>query len=544
MPASSVILPYAVLEKSRKKKFDTNMELAAILSLAEARRKKHAMVGFSTEKILFVSKLHYPLWIVPWESTCLIVDGLQIFLSNLTYMELPDIELFLNDIERGQTIREEFSKALDKHSQTLTGFSEAINIPMEAVVTDKALLSSIAVYVEEAQALNATITGNVVLIPPKITHDAAEERAKQVSDLYERLQSDVKELEHAALVVDEAMQLHDQRILREMELVSEAFKDEIDSVKPEMEKKVELLLKERDAKIERMNKAFEAELNKKIREKESRQKRLEKLELQRTEYKKRLELRRNRHDRIGVARWEHSVRTCENKISEVKEGIQGISHSIEKVRKQNQEDIDKLKYGYQTLIDRERNKIVEIEASLESVTKAKKGESEKLQLMTRRIVSQLGQLAENKRLHMADLQGLTIPWKLEQVTLLAVPFFLIGYKAERKLRYSLYPPFKVMSSEGIVKKIEKTILSFRLGSRIKLLLQSRSKALEKMFSIFLEEKIKSDKTFGESLRELGMWSNVLEKADFKEVLTKGLKELQAEGWIKQEEGVLLLKQYA
>jgi len=544
MPAVSLILPYTVPEKSRKKKFNANMELTAVLCLAEARRIKHVMVGFSPEKILFISKLHYPLWAVPWENGCLIIDGLQILSSTLVYMALPDMELFFNDIERSQTFREQFQNALEKHAQTFAGFSETVRIPMKALVADKVLLSDVSKYVEETLALKADVTGNLILIPPKLNEDAAGESTKKVFDLYERVQSDVKGLEHAARVLNEMTQFHEQKILREIELVSEAFKEEVDRVKPGVEKKVELLLRERNAKIEKMNRAAEAELNAKLREKERRQRELEKLELNRTEYKKRLEIRRSRHDKIGIARWEHSLRTCENKKSEVKERIHNLSRYIEKIHKQNQEGIDKLKYGYQTLLDRERKKIADVEASLESITKAKEGEKEKLRLMTRRIVSLIEQRAEQKRLQAAELKNLAIPWKSEQGTLLGVPFYLVGYKAEDKLHYRVYPPLRVMSSEGIVKKIEKTLLSFRLASRIKLLLQPRSKMLNKMFNTVLEEKMKTDRALEGSLRELGVSNNLLTNPSFKEALTKGMEELKSEGWIKQEEGAILIKMYA
>jgi len=543
MNDASLILPFTVLEKSRKKKFDANMELTAILCLAEAKRKKHVMVGSSPERISFITKLHYPLWAVPWENGCLLMDGLQTFSSTLTYMVLTDLELFFDDIERSQTLREQFRNSLDKHAQTFAGFSETARIPMEAIVADEVLLSDFSEYVEETLAQKTDVTGNLILIPPKLNANAAGESAKKIFDLYERIQSDVKGLEHAARVLSEIMQFHEQKILREIQLVNEAFKEEVDRVKPAVEKKVELLLKERDAKIEDMDRAAGAELNAKLREKERRQRELEKLEINRTEYKSRLDIRRHRHDRIGVARWERSLRTCENKISEVKERIHYLYNLIEKNRRQNQENVNRLKYSYQAVIDRERKKIADIEASQESVIKAKENENEKLKLLTRSITILIERLIEQKKLHTSELKSLTIPWKPEQVTLLGVPFYLVGYETEDKVHYHLYPPLRVMSSEGIVKKIKKTLLSFRLASRIKLLLQPRSKALNKMFNIVLEEKRKTDKTFEESLRELGDSNNLLTNLNFKETLSKGLEELRAEGWIKQEESAILMKRY-
>jgi len=544
MLTESLFLPFAVPEKSRKKKFIGNMELAAVLCLAEARRKKRVMVGFSSEQISFISKLYYPLWAVPWMNGSLIIDGLQLLSSTLSYMTLPYLELFFKDVELGQTFREQFRKALEKHTKTFAVFSETLRIPMKSVVEDKVLLSDVAEYIEETIALKTDITGNMVLLPPKLDEGAAGESAKKVFDMYERVQSDIKGLEYASNILNEMTLFHESKILHEIELANETFKEEIDRVKPVVEKKVELLLKERDAKIEKISRAAEAALNVKLREKERRQQEQARLELNITEYKRRLDVRRNRHDKIGTARWEHTIRTCENKMSEVKERIHDISYYIEKIRKQNQEDVNKLKYGYQELIDRERKKIVGIEESHGSVVKAKEIEKEKLRLGTARIISNIEKLAEQKKLQAEELRSLAIPWQAEEVTLLGVPFYLVGYKANNKLRLNVYPPLRVMSSDGIVKKIEKTLLNFRLASRIKLLLQPRSKALSEMLNIVFEEKMKTIKTIEESLRELGMSNNLLTKKDFKEALTTGVEELRAEGWIKQEEGSFLIKTYA
>ena len=537
VPNTSLILPYTVLEKSRKKKFDRNMELTAIICLAEEKRK-------TPEKISFVSKLHYPLWAVPWENGCLIVDGLQILSPTFTYMALPDLESFLNDIEHGRTIREQFLNALDKHAQTFAGAPETTDIPMKAIVVDKALLSDVPEYVEETFFQKTDVIGNIILIPPKLDKDKADENTRKILDLYERIQSDIKSLENVANTLNEIMRFHQQKILHEIELASEVFREEIDEVEPVVEEKIELLLKERDAKIEKMNRAAEVLLNARLREKERRQRELEKLELKRAEYRGKLDVRKGRHDKIGVTRWEQSLRTCENRISEIRQTIHNLSEYIEKIRRQNQEDINMLKYDYQALIDIERKMITDIKDSQESVTKAKENEKEKLQFLTSNIVDLIEQLREQKRLHATELKSLTIPWQTEQVTLLGVPFYLVVYKTETKFFYDVYPPLRAMSPEGIVKKIEKALLSFSLESRIKLLLQPRSKALSKMLNITLEEKIKADRTFEEKLRELGLSNNLLADPNFKEALNDGLKELKTEGWVKPEEGFILMKTYA
>jgi hypothetical protein len=534
VPTKSLLLPYTVLEKARKKKFDENMELSVITCLAEAKRKTH-------EKISFISKLHYPFWAIPWKNGCLVIDGMLIISATFTYLTLPDLESFLNDIERGQTVRELFLNALDKHARTFASFSETVDIPIKTIVVDKVFLSDFSEYVEDTILLKTDATGKIILLPPRLDENAANERAKKILELYERMQSDTKRLKHAADTLNEITQFHQQKILHEIELSKRAFEEEIDKVEPVVENQVDLLLRERDAKIEKINKTAEAELNARLREKEKHQRELERLELKRAEYKGKMDVRKGRHDKLGVTRWEQRLRTCENRIFKIKQAIHNLSVHIEKIRRKNQENINEVKYDYQASIDIERKKIIDIRVLQESVAKAKETENEKLGLWTSHIVGLIEQLREQDSLKAEELMSLTIPWQPEQAILLGVPFYLVGYKTGGKHLYSIYPPLRAMSSEGIIKKIEKALLTFSLEYRIHLLSQPRSKALSKMLCITLEEKMKTDRTFEEKLRELGASNNLLANPKFKEALKFGLEELKTEGWIKSEEGSTVMK---
>jgi len=533
---ASLILPYAVLEKSREKKFDRNMEFAAIICLAEEKRK-------TPEKISFISKLHYPLWAIPWKNGCLIIDGLHIFYPTFTYMTLPDLESFLNDIEYGRKIRNQFLNALDKHAVTFNGFQETSDITMKSIIFDKELLSDILDYVKETIISKTVVTEKIVVVPPKFDKTVTGENAKIFFDLYDRIQYDIDSLEHSAETLKDIMHFHRQKILHEIELVNEFLREKIDEIEPAVEKKIENLLKERDAKIKKITRVAEGELNARLREKERRKRELEKLEFKRAEYRARLGIRKDRHDKVGIKRWEQRLRTCEDRISEIKKILHNLSKYVQKISRQNQEDVRKLKYKYQPLIDIERKKIENIKASQESITKAKGNEDENLQFLASRIVGLIEQLKEQKSLRAAELESFIVLWQMKETTLLCVPFYIAGCKTETKFFYDIYPPLRVMNTEGIVKRIEKALLSFSLGSRIKLLLQPRSKALCEMINLTLEEKIQADKIFEENLQGLCASNNLLTSPDFKEKLNNGLEKLKTEKWIKEEESSILIEKY-
>jgi len=233
----------------------------------------------------------------------------------------------------------------------------------------------------------------------------------------------------------------------------------------------------------------------------------------------------------------------QNKISEIKERIHILSHYIEKIQEQKESDINKFRYSYQGLIDRERRKIADIEASMDSSIEARQKETEELRLLSTQIVNCIERLIEQKRLQEYKLSSVAIPLRLEQSTLMCIPFYLAAYRSRERLQYRVFPPLMVMSYEGIVEKIKKTIWSLRLASRINLFMQPRFKALDKLFSLAFEQQTKADKAFDEKLRELGASNNILTIPNFKEMLTKGFEELKKEGWIKQEEEDALMRAY-
>lgn len=543
MPTASLVLPFAVPAKERIKAFTPNMELAVIMFLTEARRRKRGLLETTPKKTSFVSKLHYPLWAVPWENESLIIDGLGILSSVITSQVSPDFTVFIDDTERGASAREQFLSALEKHEKTFRDFAKIDEAQINALMTDSELLSAIFEYLKETSSLSREANTALVLAPPKLDRQAAIERAKQVSNLYKQGQSEIKGLEYAKNLLIETMKLHEQLILKEVESTREAYEAEISKFRPSVEKKVEILLKERDARIAKMNKIMGNELRAKERERERRERELQRLELSRSEYLKRRENRKRRHDKIGVTHWEHRIRICENKIEELKVRVRALSEFIEKTRRQNEADTEKLRYAYQALIDQEKKKIVDIEVQRDRNVEAKQAEAERLKVATNLIAGQIEALSERKRKLEEELKKSAIPLQFENATLLCLPFYLACYQVGEKTQFQVFPPFRVVSSEGILKSVEKTIRSLRPESRVRLFLQPRSKALGKMLDFVFEEKIKSDKNFSENLLQAAASANVMEKRNFKETLTRGIEELEAEGWISQSQGDALIKAY-
>jgi len=543
MSHTSLILPYTVQDKSREKPFTSSMETAAILCLVEANRKKPGILGSTSETVAFVSKLHYPLWAVPWETECLIVDGLGATVTTVSYERLPEVSLFVEDLKGGSTAREQFRNALEKHAQTFKGFVETAQISFESIIEDEELLSAISKHVEESTASGANLTRRIALVPPTLDENAALENSEKVMDLWRQIQSDLKGLQHAIDVLNAETKFHEQMILREIENLQETYDDKIARVKPAVDKRVEKLSRERDGKIQKLEQTTGRTLKARERFRERLVRQLEKLEQDEDLFQKRRDALKRRGDRLGVSRWENKMRTCQDKTKEVKKRIRVVTQQIEQVRKQSEVAIENFRKGYQALIDDENRKISELEVSRDSAVETLEKESEWMSSANSFILNQVEKLLERKRLHADQLKKMAIPWKSQRLTLVGVPFYLVRYETEEKSRHTAYPPVNAMDSGGIKRKIQRAIWGFSLDSRIRLLLHSRSKALEKMFDTVLVKGMERDTVLERKVRELGSYNDLVKKQNFTEELTKGLEELRNEGWINTEEENAILKAY-
>ena len=542
MPNPTLILPYAVEDKARKKPFTLDMEISAILCLAEARRKKPRILNASFEKVSFISKLHYPIWIVPWKDSCLIVDGLQTFSHTFPYVKLPDVELFTEEIKRGIADKEQFRSTLTEHAQTFEK-PELAPISLEAILAEENLLSMLTACFEQVSILDERRSEHVALVPPILNEKKALEKAEKVVELWRQIQFDIKGLRYAINVLNEETNFEEEMILREIEHVRELYEAKIAPLRPIVEKKIEKLFLDRDAKIAKLDRLTERKLAVRLRERRRSKRELERLERNLIEYKKRRKMSKRRGNDISVSKWEHRMKVYQNKLSETRGKLQSVSELIEHIQRQNEREVREVEADYQLLIENERRKILDLEASQKLEVESRQRQIEEMKTEVLIIIEQILRLIELKKSEASTVKENTIPQRIEKIALLCLPFYLVRYEAKQKVRYLLVPPGVAMDFKGIVKTLQKAIHRFSLQSRIKLLLRSKSKAMEKMLKEVVIKKIRSDKTLEKAVHELGVSNNVVHNSSFKEILTKGIEELRNEGWVNREEKEVILKTY-
>ena len=543
MPHRSLILPFIVEGGGWESPFASDLELAAVVCLAEAQRKKGGLLSSSVEKAAFISKVYYPLWLVPWEDRCLVVNGLGLSSYEATYAKPPDLKVFIEDLERSGISRGDFKEALKRHLETFKDFIEVARVSVKGLITQKDLLNSLLKYLGKGKVLDESSNESLALIPPELGEEQALEACDKVVKLWRLIKGDAKGLQYALKLLDEMISLHEHGIHCEIERIREKYGREISNLTLTVEDKVKKLIQKRDSEIKKVEKGAEKKLKSAMRKMERSKRKLQRLERNEIVILKRIEHFKRKGNEAKVAYWEQKLRECRREIGNVERELKSISSQIERIKREGEERIKGVQESFERMISLERERVKELEDQRNSEIEAKQKELEDLKFKAEHIASQIEELINRKEKYAATLRNeTTIPWKLDEETLVHIPLYLVKYEEKEKARYGLHPPMLASSHNSLLKKIRK-VWSFSLESRIKLLISPFSKDLEKMLNSALIERMSKDEAFKEKIDRICQSNNILGTRDFRKLLTDGINQLKRRELVKFDEAMAILKQY-
>jgi len=536
-------LPFAVEDISREDKpFTYDMEVAAVVCLAEGQRKKPGLLGGPPEKISFVSKMHYPLWAVPWGDKCLILDGLGFSSCGDQYSTPPNIKLFIEDLKGNCSSREGFLGTLRKHRETFKSFVSSVDVSLNAIVGNKSLLSALLEQIKQGTPISENAKPLIILL--ELKRDAALESYEKFIQHWRQVQADIKGFQYALNILQEETKLHERGILCEIEQLRVKYEDEISRIKPIVEQKVKSLMRRREAEIAKIAKSAEKKLRAVEKEKEKYENKLHTLRREMILLHKKADASKRKRDESRAARWSYELKRCQREIDRIQGEIKATSRLIERTRKESEDTAKEIEERYQRAVEQEEAKVADLVALLDSEIEARRGGLEEIMSASSHIRNLIGQLMEQEKLHVSKLeQEATVPWKRDEITLVYMPFYLVKYERETEVRYRIHPPIVAMDYKGVLRTFEKAIRSFSLESRINLLLHPRSKELSELLNSAFMGKIREDKAFEEKIFEIRRSANLFNSDDFKEVLSKGIRELGDEGWVNPKEASTILREY-
>jgi predicted nucleic acid-binding Zn-ribbon protein len=539
---SAIVLPYATEDLGRKNPFSEDMEFAAIMCIAEAKRKKQGLLGATAEKLASISKLHYPLWAIPWSDNCLLLEGMGTISSNVLRLKPPDVENFIENLRKARTSKEPYLNTLRSHLETFSAFASQTELPVKGLVKNKELLHDILNYLKDSQTKTDSSVFQTSLIQPTINKGDAVEIVDEILGRYNELQSEIKGLQFATRKINDESNWHVNKLKQELQEIQEDFEERISNTKSEVNERRKELETERNEKIERITAAKDQEISAKTSEKKILENELTRLEQDKSEYKTRKDLRKSKRDKVGQARWDARLRNVQRRISVLKRKISTLSDTVARAEEKAEKAKRKVCSAYEKLIEEEEQKILVLETSRDAKVEKQNEEIQALNQTTLAITDKIERLISQMKACSLALAEATIPWKIEIPTLISVPFYAIQYKVGSETRRVFRSPVIVQDFQGLLMKIRRTLRTYSLEARLGSLLRPRSKGLETIFDSY-ERKMNYDKEARIMLDQLCISRNLLASTDFKEKIRSGLEGLEFEGWIKADEKKTISQTY-
>jgi len=531
----TLIVPFVTEKPERERPFTSEMEKATILCLAEAKRRKPRILRGAAEEIEYVAKLYYPLWGVPWRDRCIIVDGLGLSSATIIASQIPNVLDFTEDLERSSLSFDAFRGSLKKHGQTFDRIASTKEEVAEAIIGAGSILSILSDLVKQAERVREEPRTEAVFLPCKFPREQAERRAEGLINIWTRARGEVDALQYALQALDETTERHKEKIPLEIEQIWGEYEDRISEMKRLVDKRINQLTKRRDRETARASKVYDKKLQEAVRQEGRLRQKIEELKDSLKGQRRRRKEQKRRYPKRSTTRIDNRIESYKRKVRELSKKLRELSESKEDIQREREASLKMIEEEYLALAAKEMEKLEILEQSRNLEVSEKREEIKETEEASTSIKAQIKRLTEQKCSDMEELKRKTLPLKVKSTIQIGIPFYLVQYRSSRGTRREILPPVSVASYEGMIKKLHRAILSFSLDARIQLLLNPRSPELNEQIFTNLKKILRTDSALRGAVSGIGMSGNLLEIPNFKEEAAKGMKELQAEGWLNREE---------
>jgi len=526
---TKLILPFAISAKDRIKTFTKDIEMAAILYIAESNREKGEghILKKPDEKLVFIAEACYPIWLVPWSGKTLLFDGLSVTTHTLSYDTLPDIRAFNNDIRGSAKTGEAYSVALARNANYFKNFVGKEEKTIDGLIASADFVQDFLVYLSEVKEAEKPLTATV--LSPIINESEIAASIHELLDLRAKIHEDVKSIDASMKLLGMTTREKVRAVREEIRGVRKKFDKQVEKVKPRVTRKIRQIQGKYDGKITRISKRFERQLRLVHEDRVKLGKMQRRLGAEMNRCEARIKSCRRRKNRRGEIQWTLKLRKIRTKLPAFEKGIRDADRKIDKLVTSKEREISQERIECDTRIEGAMKILRELEASRTAGIRMKRQEITSLEDTTSLIINQMNEMAKSKKVALNEFDRIGMPRRRGACALVYLPFYLARYEMEAKNRYVVYPP-SIVSGMGILTKM-KGVLG---AAKMKAFLQPRSKAIT-LFLNQLLTLIQKDPMFEKEVTDAGIHDSVLRMKKLRIGVKRGLKELRDENWISKDE---------
>jgi hypothetical protein len=246
-------------------------------------------------------------------------------------------------------------------------------------------------------------------------------------------------------------------------------------------------------------------------------------------------IQKHKYPKRSTTRIDNRISLSQEKIEQLNSEIHRILDLQEKARINGRQQLAQIEGKFQNLAAKETEKLEILEHSRNIEMSKKTDEIKETEDLSLKIGTQINNLITQKVKDTETLENMTLTLKANEPLLIGIPFYFIQYRLQEKTRIEIYPPITAASYEGIMRKIQKALFSFSLESRMQLLLTPRSTTLNEAIFDNLKRCLSKNVDLKAQITGAAHTANLLIKPELNEHITKGLAELENEGWLSSKE---------
>jgi hypothetical protein len=535
------LLPFSALSENRKEPFTADLEAAAVFSLSELDRAKGGglLSRGPEERIVFIAKIGYPLWLFPWSKTTLIFDGFNRSSHTLRYAVIPDINTFIDNLKRSSKTRETHMAFLSDHINYFQAPVTEEAVVINGLITEPEFLKEFETYRHEARETEDE-SPDVGLLTPTIDESTIASILKELESLHFSFKRDVDGFYCCMKFINKATNHYTQVLRSKTRSVKEEFNVKINAQEELVTPKVHHLKEAYDHQIIESTKAFERQKlpvqKRKVKLEKSREQALKKIE----QYKLDAKTCAERDDSVGEDKWKEKANETKKELSDIDDQLKDTEKALRDLEERKSLEIFNLRSELETKTKEARQPLLDLESSRDAQILLYKQEADKLEQQTKTILDQLGRTVKLRETSIEnfDKLGVTPESELKEAVLFYVPFYVVCYQVESKKRYLILPPSEA-NTIGLSTKLKSA-----LGrAKIKQLLVPRFEVITSLMDT-IQVLAQQNAVFETEMREMSVRANILSTVSNREKIRKGLENLRQEGWISEKEHLSLNQKIA
>lgn len=519
------ILPFSTQTRS-----ELEVEAAAVFAVAEFERGKGG--GLITrqpeERIAYISRVGYPLWLFPKNDAVFIFDGLNDSIYNVPYFEVPSAKVFLEILAARSRPRENYAAFLKNHDNYFTKPMAQRQFAFRGLIADAELKSDFAVYRREAT--EATGSANFGLLLPILEEPTIASMLSEFDMLLSAFKEDTQKLSECARLISKTTLQYMTELDYEVQAVKEEADAKIRAQEELVTPQVASLTKNYKGKIKDVTDRFDRELESLEKLKAKTEKFIEDSAEKIKLYEREAKAQGKKGHAIYEERWKDKVKRTQKEVNGLKKQLKNIEKNHKNRNRQKAMEISRLYSELAAEVKFARQPVVALEVDRDKSMEAFKRETEKLLVLQKPVVEGLNRNLKLREALNADFERLTFKdVQVKSPSLFYVSCYVVCYAVGFSRRYLMLPP----STVGDVDFSAKLKGAFGM-SKSRNLLSPRFKSITALVSK-AQVLAEQNSVFANQLDTLGERNNLLRNSQFLQSVKAGLVYLKHDGWLSERE---------